>query len=235
MARQVFAQVGTCARRQVFQLGEIGTQQAQQVEEGIFIAAVWRSRQQDHVALSVFCEAFEQLVTLLTTLAPLGAGVGFVHDDEFRAEALEGLATAFGLDVVQTDHGEGLRVEDRGAWRQVTLQPVGGAGSHHHGLDVEAFFQFSLPLFAQVGRAQHGHALDFAAVQHFAGNQAALDGLADTHVVGNQQAYGALLHRHQQWHQLVGPGLHRDVAEAAERASATAQLELQGVHQQLAG
>jgi hypothetical protein len=53
--------------------------------------------------------------------------------------------------------------------------------------------QFALPLLAQVGRAQHGHALDLAAVEQFACDQSALDGLADADVVGNQQAHDGCL------------------------------------------
>ena len=100
---------------------------------------------------------------------------------------------------------------------------------------METLFQFALPLLAQVGRAQHRHALDFAPVEHFAGYQCAFNRFADTYVVGNQQPHGRELHGHEQRHQLVGAGLYGDVAKAAEGASAAAQLELQGIHEQLAG
>ena len=142
------------------------------------------------MALGVFCQTFEQLKTLLAALATLGAGVCLIHNHELRAKALEGFAPAFGLDVVKTDHGERVRIKHRGARRQVTLQPVGGTGAYHHGLDVETLFQFALPLLAQVGRAQHGHALDFAPVEHFAGYQGTFNRFADTYVVGNQQPHG---------------------------------------------
>ena len=56
-------------------------------------------------------QALEQLVALLTALACLGAGVGLVHDDELGAEALEGLASALGLDVVQANDRVGVGVE----------------------------------------------------------------------------------------------------------------------------
>ena len=210
-------------------------QQAQQVEKGLFIAAVRGGGKQHHVALRVFCQTFEQLITLLAALATLSAGVGFVHDDKFRAKALEGFAPTFGLDVVQADDCEGVGIKHRGARRQVTLQPVGAGAAHHDGLDVEALFQFALPLLAQVGRAQHRHALDFAPVEHLTGYQGSFNRFADTYVVGNQQAHGRELHGHEQRHQLVGTGLHCDIAKAAERASAAAQLELQGIHQQLTG
>jgi hypothetical protein len=102
----------------------------------------------------------------------------------------KGLAPPLGLDVVQADDGEWVGIEQRGARRQVTLQPVGGVGADHDGVDVEALGELALPLLAQVGRAQHGHALDFAAVEQLACNQCAFDGLADTDVVGDQQPHG---------------------------------------------
>jgi hypothetical protein len=111
----------------------------------------------------------------------------------------------------------------------------GGVGADHHCVDVEAIGELALPLLAQVRRAQHGHALDFAAVEHFARNQRAFDGLADADVVGNQQADRGLLQGHQQRHQLVGARLDCDVAEAAKGSGSAAQLELQRIQQQLAG
>ena len=92
-------------------------QQAQQVEKRFFIAAVRGGGEQHHVALGVFCQTFEQLITLLAALATLGAGVCLVHDDEFRAKALEGFAPTFGLDVVQADDCEGVGIKHRSARR----------------------------------------------------------------------------------------------------------------------
>ena len=193
------------------------------------------SGEQHHVTLGVVCQALEQLEALLAALATLSAGVGFVHNDEFGAKALEGFAPAFRLDVVQTDDGERMGIKHRGAGRQVALQPCGTGAANHHSLDVEAVFQFALPLLAQVRRAQHCHAVYFTSVEHLAGNQCAFDGFADTYVIGNQQPNSGLFQGHEQRHQLVSTGLHGNVAKAAERARPAAQLELQGVHQQLAG
>ena len=66
------------------------------------------------MALCVIRQPLEELVTLLAALPALGAGVCFIDDDEFGAKALEGLAAALGLDVVQADDGEGMGVKQRG-------------------------------------------------------------------------------------------------------------------------
>ena len=86
-----------------------------------------------------------------------------------------------------------------------------------------------------MGRTEDRQAGDLATVDQFANDERRLDGLADADVVGNQQAHDFLLECHQQRHELVGARLDGDVAEAAKRAGASAQLELQRVAQQLPG
>ena len=68
---------------------------------------------------------------------------------------VKGFATPLGLDVVETDHGERVGIEDRGARRQVFLQASGGCRADHHGVDVETLGELVLPLLAQVRWAQH--------------------------------------------------------------------------------
>src|SRR6185312_12448095 len=96
-------------------------------------------------------------------------------------------------------------------------------------MQVEALLKFSDPLFDKVGRTQHCHPFDLAAIQELASDQAGLDGLADTHIVSDQQAHWIKAQSHQQWHQLIGPRLDRQVAEATEWASATTQGHTQGI------
>ena len=78
-------------------------------------------------------------------------------------------------------------------------------------------------------RAEHRQAADLAAVEQLARDEARLDGLADAHVVGDEHAHRVELERHHQRHELVGPGLDRDAAEAAERAGGGAGREPRGV------
>ena len=102
-------------------------------------------------------------------------------------------------------------------------------------VDVELLRKLALPLFGQVGRAQHRDAADLAAVEQFAGDEARLDGLADADVVGDEHAHRVELERHHQRHELVGAGLDRDAPEAAEGAGGGPGGEACGVAQEPAG
>ena len=100
------------------------------------------------------------------------------------------------------------------------------------GVEVEARFELGDPLVDQVRRAQHGEALDLAAVEQLARDERRLDRLADADVVGDQQPHRIELQRHQQRHELVGARLDGDLPEAAERAGAAAQRQQQRVAQE---
>ena len=100
---------------------------------------------------------------------------------------------------------------------------------------MELLRKLALPLLGQVGRAQHRDAADLAAVEQFAGDEARLDGLADADVVGDEHAHRVELQRHHQRYELVGPGLDRDAAEAAEGAGGGPGGEARGVAQEPAG
>ena len=143
--------------------------------------------------------------------------MGLVHDDQLGALQGEVLGTARGLDEVGRDHGVGVTLEDRHPKRQVALQTLDGAGQHQLGIDVEFLGKLALPLLRKMRRAQHGEALEFTPIQHFACDKRGFHGLADADVVCNQEPDGIQLERHHQWHQLIGPGLYRNAAEAAER------------------
>ena len=80
-------------------------------------------------------------------------------------------------------------------------------------MQVEAGFQFGLPLFDQMWRAENGQPGNFAAVQQFTDDQAGLNGFAHPHVIGNQKTYGGQAQGHQQRDQLVAARFHGNVAE----------------------
>src|SRR5688500_15157496 len=90
---------------------------------------------------------------------------------------------------------------------------------------MKAAFKFRYPLVDEVRRTQYCKALDVATVEQFSGYKCSLDGLANTDVVGDEQPYWVQLECHQQRHELVGARLHGDLAEAAERARATAERQ----------
>ena len=91
-------------------------------------------------------------------------------------------------------------------------------GDDELGIDVELVPHLRLPLLGQVRRAEHRHAPDLAPVEQLAGDQQRLDRLADAHVVGDEEPDRIQPKGHQQRHQLVGPRLHGDPPERAERA-----------------
>ncbi len=84
-------------------------------------------------------------------------------------------------------------------------------------------------------RAEHGKAVDFAAVPQFTGDESGFDGFSDAHVVGDEEANGGLPERHEKRDQLIGAGFDGDVGEGPERSGTGAELELQGVPQELCG
>ena len=88
------------------------------------------------------------------------------------------------------------------------------------------------PLLDEVRRAEHGEAVDLAAVEQLAGDERGLDGLADADVVGDEQAHRVELERHEQRHELVGARLDGDLAEAAEGPGAAPQREQERVAQE---
>ena len=195
--------------------------------------AVTRTRCRD-LSSAISPQQLEALLAPAPDAAGQRAAVGLVHDDELGALEDEVLGAARRLDEVGGDDGEAVAVEDRDAQRQVALQALDRAAQHQLGLDVELLGQLALPLLGQVRRAEHGHPSDLAAVEQFAGDDGRFDGLADADIVGDQQAHGVELERHHQRHELVGPRLDGDAAEAAERAGGGAGGQARRVAQELA-
>ena len=219
------------------QVGELVVEQGEERSERFFVAAVWRGGDQHHVA-GVGGNAAQELVALLAAPAdPAGerAAVRLVHDHEFGAPEGEVLGAARGLDEFGGHDGERVPVKDRYAERQVALQALDGARKHQHRVDVELLRELALPLLGQMRRAQHGDAADLAAVEQLAGDEARLDGLADADIVLDEHAHRVELERHHQRHELVGPRLDRDAAEAAEGVRGGAGGEVCGVAQETAG
>ena len=57
--------------------------------------------------------------------------------------------------------------------------------------------KFGDPLIDQVGRTHDGEAVDLAAIDHLAGDEAGFDGLADADVIRDEETYRVELERHQ--------------------------------------
>ena len=140
--------------------GELGVQQPEQRAEAFFVAGVRRGGDQHDVAIGIGGQGFHDLVPLLPRPATAwlrlgGAGLGLVHDDQFGAGSDEVVATRFALDVVQGHHYEGKHVEDATV-AAIAVEAPGGAGEHQFGFDMKLLPQLILPLFGQMGWAEHG-------------------------------------------------------------------------------
>ena len=214
-------------------MGELLVQQAQQIIEGVLVAAVGRGGEHHKVPARLLRQTLQQGVALVTP-PPFArrAGVGLVHDHEIAAGAQKAFTVAFALDPVQAHHRERKGLEDRAAHRQSPLQPRRRTWPHHFSRKMELSGHVLAPLLAQVRRADHRHLADLATVQQLPGDQQCLHGFAQTHLVGDQHPRHLLLEGHQQRHQLVGAGLQGDVAEAAKRPGTGPELEHQGIAQQ---
>ena len=159
------------------------------------------------------------------------AAVRLVHDHELRTLEGEVLGAAGRLDEVGGDHRAGMPLEDRDPEGQIAFEALDGARQHELRFEVELLRQLPLPLLRQVRRAEHRDPADLAAIEQLARDEARLDGLADAHVVGDEQAHRVEPEGHHQRHELVGPGLDGDAAEAAERAGGGAGRETRRVAQ----
>ena len=75
-----------------------------------------------------------------------------------------------------------------------------------------------LPLLSEVWRTEHHHAIDFTAFDQLLCDQTGFDRFADSDAIGNQHANWIQTHCHQEWNQLIRPGLDCDFAKASEGA-----------------
>ena len=89
---------------------------------------------------------------------------------------------------------------------QVPLQPPDLRRLDEHRLDREFFAQLSLPLVAEMGRAEDAKAPGETAIEQLARDHRRLDRLADADIVGDQEAHRRLPQCHDKRHELIGPG-----------------------------
>lgn len=235
MSAQLLAQPS--ARRTLRHLGErreLRVEQAREVVERHLVAGMRRGGEKEHVPRRLrFGEGADELVALVAG-ASVGANaaVRFVDHDELGAGAQEIGAAPLGLDVIERDDRERMHLEDRFVRPEAAFQAGCGAGPHDLGFDVELASELGLPLLAEMRRADHGAALDLAAVEQFAHDEPRLDRLADPDIVGDQESHHRLLERHQERHELIGARLEAELAEAAEGSGAGARLQAQRIAQQ---
>jgi hypothetical protein len=221
--------------RSVGRLAKLLVEQAQQRPEGLSLplcgVAVTSTR-----CGRVLPRSAAQLEALLPAAADAAgqrAAVGLVHDDELRA--LEDKSSARrGFDEVGGDDGEAVAVEHRHAHgrsrssRWMVLLSTSSA----------SMWNFSASSCCHCSARCGGHSTASRWIspgRAARGRSGRLDGLADADVVGDQQPHRVELERHHQRHELVGPRLDGDAAEAAERSGRRAGGQPRGVPQQPPG
>ena len=214
--------------------GELRAQEGKEIVEGVVVAGVGGGGEQNEVAVLVGRQLLQEIEAELLSLTG-GAGMGFVDDDALRGDGEEVLAVALAFDVIQADHDKGVLVKKAGARRQGSLHAVGAGGGEGDGADVEAVFQFALPLLHEVRRAEDSAARDFATVEQFPDDEGGLDGFPDAHVVGDEQTHHRQTQGHEERDQLIGAGLHGDIAKRAEGAGSVAQFQMDGIAEEGGG
>jgi hypothetical protein len=163
----------------------------------------------------------------------VGGAVGFVHDDEFWTVLEEIGPMMIALGVVDADDDVWVIAENAVIARgKVTLESADGARPNDHCLKAEMTPKLSLPLVAEVRRAEDADAVDFPTVEQFARNQQGLDGLSDTHVIGNQHSHRIEPERHEERDELVGPRAYTNPSKRTKGTSAVTESEPGGVEKQ---
>jgi hypothetical protein len=159
--------------------------------------------------------------------------VRLIDDDQFGRGAQETIPAALIFDIIDTDNREREMFPDAHiAARQATFKRSGGTGAHHRGFERKLMLQLTLPLIAQMGRADHRHPRDLTAVEQFTGDQRRLNRLPDPHIIGDQQAHRVETQRHQQRHNLIGARAKPQPPHTAERTGAAAQAQARRIAQQ---
>ena len=185
-------------------------QQTDQRPEGPFVAAVGSSGDEDQMPGGNCGQCGEQFIPLMPATPSreiAGAGLGLIHNHQFRAGAQEFSPVAIALDEVDRHHSMVVELENRLVGSTLPLQSGDGAGEHQLRVDMKLVGQFPLPLFGQMRRTEHHPPTGLPASQEFSSDQAGLNRFADTDVIGNQHPCLWLLEGHEQRHQLIGTGL----------------------------
>ena len=81
-----------------------------------------RCGEHDQGPFLVSRETGKEIKTLLSTFMSAYAGVRFIDDNKLWTSSSEGVATPFGLDVIQANHGERVGIEKRLRDRKAALQ-----------------------------------------------------------------------------------------------------------------
>ena len=232
VASKALAQQPVRLAREIVQTRKVGMQKTEQIVKGQLVAAMRCRRQHQEVPVRALGELAQQLEAPVPRPSARDRSMRLVNHHHLGAGAQEVVEPAIALDEVEAEDGEGIGVEDAHGVRQVALEPRRARCRDGRRSQGELGLQLGTPLIDQVRRAEDREALDLAAVDELAQDQAGLDRLADADVIGDQQPRGFLAERHHQRGELVGARLEVDPAGTSERAGAAAQGKPEGIAQE---
>src|ERR1700687_4249419 len=98
-----------------------------------------------------------------------------------------------------------MAIESGETNRDASLKLGNGGSANHHRMDVELFSKLVLPLFAEVGRAQHAQPLSITSVEQLAENDSRSAVLPDPDIVGYEQPHRVQAESHDQRDKLIWP------------------------------
>jgi hypothetical protein len=148
------------------------------------------------------------------------------------ARACELVTPVVCLDVVKADDGVGIGLEEALGCRQAAFERPRVGSRDFDCVEIELGREFLAPLRHEVGRTDHGEAIDLPAIEHLAHDHASLDRLADADVVGDQQALHLELQCHEEWNELIGARFDTELGRAPEGAGTAAHGKTQRVGEQ---
>jgi hypothetical protein len=140
------------------------------------------------MSVRIFRNLPKQLKSLLTPEVSPNAGMRFVDDHERRTRASEAVSSLFGLDVVQANDGECVRLKERLRLCQSPFKPSGRSRCDRNSVKVELAVQLSCPLLNQMWRTQDGKPINLSTIDKLTQNKASLYCLSDTYVIRNHEA-----------------------------------------------
>jgi hypothetical protein len=125
--------------------------------------------------------------------------VRLIDDHERRTCAPEAITSLFGLDVIQANDGEWVRLEESLRLCQSPFKPSGRGRRDCHSVKIKLAVQLSSPLFNEMWRTQDGEPVNLSAIDEFTQNEARLYRFTDTYVIRNHQPDRLLAEGHEQW------------------------------------
>ena len=151
--------------------------------------------------------------------------MSFINDDQFRTLFHKDITAIIRLDEVNADNLKRVVIINAGITLNLAIKTGLCVGTDDHRLNIQLVPDFVLPLFTEMGQADHGKALDFPPLQQLFCDQECFDSFTDTDIISNQQTDRILTQGHDERHHLVGTGAEGELGKAAERPGAITESQ----------